>query len=520
MNQKIARSKGMTDLYLVQNHAHFLSLARDLKALLSYGTKLPELFLQTGLTPTGPDHADLANEYYRVLIDLYRERNQPDEELGILYRLKMRKALTRKEQLEGGGILLAQDDLKEALEWLESIELNQSQPSVEISTLRLLAQAYSSTETVEKEKFAELTRQALKYDDNDLILYVADQLNEAGFGAMAESALLLRIRSSLVGTDKPALLLGLINGRLSRGETFDRLGSELQALLSALDPTSERVADWFELVRSAIQSNPQEARQAFPHPTPTLKRTCSPVLLQLTDNLIARALAAKGVPLLHGLDPASMSEAELICVLEQLIKSKQGKDAAQLMTEYAAATERPLGFEHPARMIKTLASLQDSTRVAELHARLMDEPISETFRRRLRLKVIPSFNQRQNLPGVFAEAGYPELAGSLYRAYLDAIQKDGRVPGDFLSDYANFLTRIGDYPAAEDLFIRSFRRSSSSDDETILDSANSLMNLYTVWNSAENLQQRMARYHLTSGLRVRVEEILDSRPDDKKSIQH
>ena len=134
--------------------------------------------------------------------------------------------------------------------------------------------------------------------------------------------------------------------------------------------------------------------------------------------------------------------------------------------------------------------------------------------------MIPSFNQRQNLPGVFAEAGYPELAGSLYRAYLDAIQKDGRVPGDFLSDYANFLTRIGDYPAAEDLFIRSFRRSSSSDDETILDSANSLMNLYTVWNSAENLQQRMARYHLTSGLRVRVEEILDSRPDDKKSIQH
>jgi len=44
LNREAVRSKGMTDLYLVQNHAHFLGLARDVKSLRSYGARLPEPF--------------------------------------------------------------------------------------------------------------------------------------------------------------------------------------------------------------------------------------------------------------------------------------------------------------------------------------------------------------------------------------------------------------------------------------------------------------------------------------------
>ncbi len=517
LNREAIRSKGMTNLYLIQQHSHFLSLARDLKTLLAYGTKLPESFLQNSLTPAESEHSDLANEYYRVLIDLYRERNQADEELDILFRLKMRKALTRQEQLEGGRILLAQGNAKAALEWLEEIELNNSQPKVEIDTLYLLADIYANSSTVENEKFAELTRHALKHDDNALILHLADQLQKAGLGAMAESALLLRIRSSLSGSDKPALLLSLINSRLIKGGNPEQLKPEIHSLLSAMNPSSEVATEWLELVRSEIKTNAQGLRLAFPRPLSFRATSASPVLLQLSDNLISAALAKTSVSLLKGLDPGSMTEAELLCVLEQLLKSKNSNEAPRLLTEYTATHQQPLGFDHPARMIKVLAKLGDSTRVAELHARLMVEPASETFRRRVRLKLIPGFRKRQELPQVFAEAGYPNLAGSLYRAYLEAIQKDGRVPGEFLSAYADFLTRRGDYPAAENLLVRSFRRSSNSDNDTIQKGANALINLYEKWKSAGKIQNRMHRYHLTSGLQIRVEEILAARLNEEKS---
>ncbi|NOY00464.1 MAG: hypothetical protein GXP30_12125, partial [Verrucomicrobia bacterium] len=517
LNREIIRSKGMTNLYLVQKHAYFLGLARDLKTLRAYGNKLPVTFLQNSLNPSESDDTDLANEYYRVLIDLYREKNQPDEELDILFRLKARKVLTRQEQLEGGRILLAQENTKTALEWLEAIELNHSQPKVEIDTLYLLADIYAGTPAIENEKFAELTRHALKYDDNALILHLADQLQKSGLGAMAESALLLRIRSSSAGSDKPALLFSLINSRLIRGEEPVQLRPEIQTLLSVINPSSDLASKWLELVRSEIKSNARGFRLAFPRVQSVHAASGSPVLLQLTDNLIAAALAKTNVSLLNGLNPGAMTEAELLCVLEQLLLSKNNNQAPRLLSEYAAANEQALGYEHPARMIQALAKLGDSTRVAELHARLMMEPVSETFRRRLRLKLIPGFIKRQHLPRVFAEAGYPNLAGSLYRVYLEAIQKNGRVPGEFLSTYADFLIDRGDYPAAENLLVRSFRRSSSNDDETILKGATALANLYEKWESAGKIQNRMERYHLSSGLQIRVEEILEARLNDKST---
>ena len=525
LNREAVRSKGMTDLYLVQNHAYFLGLARDVKALRSYGARLPEPFFDNVLAGTGSETADLTNEYYRVLLNLYRERNQSDEELGILFRLKARKGLTRADQLEGGRILLDQHNPEEARVWLEAIELIQSQPSVEIETIRLLADIYATPGELEKEKFAELTRQALKYDDNDLILHVAERLREAKLNTMADSALLLRIRSSKSGREKPALLLALIKGRLNKGEKIEQLGPEMQALLTALAPSSTMVTDWFEFVRSELKSDPGGFRKALPATESSLKGPGSSVLRQLTHNLIARAQLKEETPVMGGLDPGSMTEAELLCVLEQLAESRREKNADQLLSSYAAANERPLGFEYPARMIRALGKLGDATRIAELHTGLMVEPISETFRRRVRIEAIPGIDKRWPLPGVFADAGYPDLAGSLYRTYLDAVQKDGRVPGDFLVSYAEFLTTNGDYPTAENLLVQLFRRSSGDDDETIVEEVKVLINLYQVWNASDQgnsgkISERLQRYHLTSGLRIRIIEVREALLEAEKSSQH
>ncbi len=524
LNREAVRSKGMTDLYLVQNHATFLGLARDEKSLLAYGVKLPEPFLQNGLAATESGHADLANEYYRILLNLYRERNQSDEALGILFRLQARRSLTRADQLEGGRILLGQNNPKEALVWLEALELNQSQPAIETETIRLLADIYASTQKLEMEKFSRLTRQSLKYNDNELILHLVSRLQEAGLGTMADSALLLRIRSPKAGPEKPALLLTLIKSRLNSGEKIERLGAEMQAVLTALDPASVMVTNWFDFVRTEIKSDSEEFRKALPATTSPYKGLGSTVLRQLTHNLITEAQAKKKIPLITGLNSNSMTEAELLCALEQLAESKRKEEAEQLLSDFAATSKYPLGFEDPARMVRTLGKLADSTRIAELHARLMVEPISETFRRRGRIAVIPGIEKRWQLPGIFAEAGYPDLAGSLYRIYLEEVQKDGRVPSDFLASYAGFLTTNGDYPSAENLLVKMFRKSSGNNNETLQQEANALINLYQAWSSdqqsqADKISEHMRRYHLTSGMRIRIDEVRQARLDEEKSSQ-
>lgn len=526
MKQDIIRSKGMTDLYLVQNHSHFLNLARDEKALLAHGTKLPENFLNKGQPVSVAVQTDLANEYLHALLNLYREKKQPEEELGILFRLKMRKSLTRSDQLEGARILLSQNETKEALEWLETIELSQSQPSVELGTIRMLADIYSITEGLEKEKFAELARQALKYDDNALILHLTERLREAGFDTMAESTLQLRIRSSLAGPETPTLLLALIKGRLSRGEKIEHMEQEMKAVLTALNPSTEIVKDWFQLVRSEFKSNPEGIRKAILADKPSPESTGSSTLAKLTRNLIIDTQSKTSPPILLDLDPAIMTEAELLCVLEQLAESNQKQQAEQLLSNYTTASEQPLGFNHPARMIQALAKLRDSTRIAEIHSVLMTEPISETFRRRIRIEVVPGFDKRKKLPGIFAEAGYPDLAGALYRTYLEAVQKDGHVPGDFLTDYSIFLTKKGDYPNAENLLLQLYSRSSGNDEETIQAQANALLDLKQArsasdkMNPAEKPNELMDRYHLTSGMQIRINEIREARLSEKKSSPH
>jgi tetratricopeptide (TPR) repeat protein len=500
LGKELPISKGMTPLYLVQKHAFFLGLARDSKALLTFGEKLPALALQD--QTDDEEQAELANEYYRALLDLYRARGESDEELGVLFRLKARKSLTRAEQLEGGRIFLQQGNANTAAEWLEGLELDQSQATIETDAIRLLADIYAAAPDPDKGKLAGLARQALDYDDNDLIIHIAKRLREAGFDPMADSALLLRIRSAKAGSAKPALLLSLIKGRLYQGTEVAHLEAEIRALVAAFTPASPLLPEWFEFVRTESKSHREEWEKLF-----AKSGHGAGLIWRLTSNVVAQVAETQG------LDPTAMDEAEVLCVLEQLAESRRGKEAEQLLASQALASRQALGFSYPARAIRVLGKLGSDTRIAEVHSRLIKEPISEAFRRRVRIAAVPSFDERWNLPAAFAEAGYPELAGSLYRTYLDAVQKDGLVSGEFLAANANFLTERRNYPAAENLLVSLFGQSSHKDDKALVAEIDSLIKLYKEWKLQGQqtpeavFNQRLERYHLTSGLRARIDEI-------------
>ncbi len=522
LNREAPRSAGMTDLYLAQKHAHFLGLAGDLKALLSFGQHLPSAFTQN----TSPSHSDLSNEYYRSLMGLYRENNQADEELDILQRLKARKGLTRSDHLSGGRLLLAQNQSEEALIWLEAMELNQSQPTIEIETIRLLADIYATSQQATKEKFAKLTRQALKYNNTELILHLAERLENAGHGSMVDSALLLSIRTTQSDSVRATLLMALIKARLNRGGTARDSGDQMQALLASLDPGSKLAAEWFAVIRDKARTDPDGFRKALASSSPLQQRPGSTILWKLSNNLITWIQADKKSSILQGLNPASMSEAELLCVLEQLAELKAYQDADKLLSGYTASHKRPLGFEAPSRLLHVLARLKNNPRVAALHAKLIAEPISETFRRRVRIRSAPDFLKRQSLPEDFIEAAYPDLAGSLYRTYKQALQKDGRVPGDFLAGHARLLMENGDFPAAENLLVQLFRRASSSDDGTILSASNTMIDLYQAWKFPDQqirpaaIDVRLKRYYLSSGLQIKINKLFEMRSREENSARH
>ncbi len=500
LGKELPRSKGMTPIYLAKNHALFLGLARDTQALLAFGRKIPAL-VPGNQVDTG-QRTELANEYYRALLGLYRARGDSDETLDVLFRLKARKSLTRAEQLEGGRIFLQQGKTGEATKWLEGLELDQSQVALETEAIRLLADIHTTAPDPEKAKLAELARQALKYEDNDLIIDVAAKLRAAGLDTMADSTLLLRIRSAEAGAAKPALLLALVKGRLYQGTELASLEAEIRALVAALNPDSSLLPQWFEFVRTESKTNRKAWTELF-----ASARQGPGFLWHLTGNVVAQVSEARG------LNPARMGEAEALCVLEQLAESGRGQEARQWLVARELASRQALGFKYPARTIRALAKLGNKTRIAEVHAQLLKEPLSETFRRRLRITTEPRFAKRWDVPPVFAEAGYPELAGSLYRAYLEAVGKDGLIPAEFLVANADFLVARGNYPAAESLLIRLFRQSNHKDDKTLVDEIESLIQLYEKWEPEGQglpeivFEQRLQRYHLTSGLRARIDEV-------------
>ncbi|MFK5924338.1 MAG: tetratricopeptide repeat protein [Verrucomicrobiota bacterium] len=509
LQAKLPRSSGMTDLYIAQKHALFLRLAGDVKNLLAYGQNPPATF-----ATTSPElKSELATEYYRSLLKFYQENQLAGKEFDLLQLLKARKALTRTDYLSVGRLLLAENKIDESLFWLEALELNQSQPGIEMEGIRLLADIYAGLEENTEKKFADLTRQAIKYNNNDLVLHLAERLNQAGYTAMADSALLLQIRASAANINRAPLLLALIKSRLAQGAPIEDSATEMRALLISLQPGSAQVKPWFELIRNQAAANPQGLHQALQTRSPLTNKSGSKVLWTLSVNLLNEAQAKGNRSILSGLQPQNMDEAELMCAVEQTIESNHLPQAEQLLSDYANSKQDPLGFKNPARLLESLKRLKSDTRIAALHARLMAEPISEIFRRRVRISIVPNFINRHQLPKAFAEASYPNLAKSLYRNYYKTLQKEGRVAGDFLLDYAQFLITNDNLPEAESLLIQLFSRASASDEKTIQQASNATIDLYRKWSlpeaqkNAGAIDQRLKRYYLSSGLQFKIDQL-------------
>ncbi|MCF6313491.1 MAG: tetratricopeptide repeat protein [Verrucomicrobiales bacterium] len=493
-SKELPRSSGMTYLYLAQRHAHFLAMAHDSQSLIAYSKKIPAIFSASeDLAPS-----ELANQYYRSLLTFYQQSKQSDKELATLMQLKARKALSRADHLAAAHLLIAQNQVPQAQLWLESLSFNQSPSEVDLQTIRLLSDLYCEQAKPPQDQLADLTRQALKYQQVDLILHLCKRLEQAGLTSMSDSALLLALRAAPDKSDeKNALLLTLIKNRLNRGMAVAELAPLMRRLLTSLQTNSPLCQDWFELLRAGKLSQTAAYRQALKLSEPQQHGQYPNILWKLSVHLLNDSSS-----LAQGMIATDISADDCLIALEQMVAAKQYPAAKQLLDDYSLSHPYPLGLQNPERLLKILNQIQDKPRITSLHARLMQEPSSELFRRYARIYAIPGFQHRQHLPQAFAQAGYPQLAESLYLVYLDALKQDGRAPAAFLIQYAQFSIQQKNYAIAEDALQQVFHHSSRADQASLVDAAKTLRTLHQQWKKNQTFASRLQRYHLSSGLRL------------------
>jgi len=557
LGDELPRSPGMTNAYLIGEHAHFLEMARDTEQLASYAqahplqkvapenkksvpgrvrAPVPAAPVVVTPSPSGmvlqsaraSDAAliaevDWTGAYHVALARVHEARGENDAALRVYQHLQQLETIDLESRLRAVSLLIKKGDPETARSWLADIAFDRVQPGAEAEALRHFVKLTAESESRDLEKLGELARNALDYADPNLTGDVALTLNASGLRAEAESMLLLEARKAKQPSERSRVLLELIEMRLAEDGAgdgrFSTVADSVAVLLGALTASDVSAESWLDLVREHAprdvegwrsglreiadrRGGQQTSLPAAGAHIETGDR--APLDLALVISLLAGD-APDVAAAVEWLNPRRWSTAGLELAALALTKGRESDEQwiEPIRETYAMQEAPPQSYQQVtglARRIRVLSRLGLDQQLRALHRELQLETVASGMLRRAAVDDVSTFELRWQLPRIFVESGRPGLAAELYRSYFDSIPRLTRSHTAFLEDYARFSIEQEDWLVAGKLLRALFHKSLDGDPQLLVDYA-------FASNPGTSIEEVMRKFFLSPGMLIEVSEL-------------
>ncbi len=506
---EVRTPSGMSPDDLHRQHADFLLMAGEIESLTARSLD-PSSTPRPAGAPAGylpPEVIDRTLYYQSNLVKAHQRRGNAEATLRVLGHLRDQGRLTEDERVLAGRLAKEQGDREAAIEWWGSVRLDQQQPMAESEAIRELAALHAADANPDRAALGDLARACGDYDNTDLTRDVAGRLFEAGMLTEGRGLLLLAAREkSTDDTRRLDLLLALVRLRLAHGEPIDEVAPDLDTLMENLAPDPVFLTAWLRLVVDHADPADHDAWLA------RLKPWLSPPRTRLAASLATLQLSAPDGEAPLPIAPLGLTPAETDLAIELLPDlGPSGVATARALLDSRPRPVATLCDGDVPRQVRLLGKLGDRLRAAEISTRLLIEADSDTFQQfSVRRRASSAFAERWPLPSIFAEAGFPDLAGALFQRYHESIRRLTWEHENFLAQYTRFLIDRQQFALAERVIVPAFQKSIGADPELLIE-------LYRAWGRLGEMPARVVRHDLTSGLEVRLDELraLSEAPDPK-----
>lgn len=511
---EVRTPSGMSPDDLHRQHADFLLMAGEIESLTARALD-PHSAPRPADAPPGyipPEVIDRTIYYQSALVRAHQRRGNTEATLRLLGHLRDQGRLTEDERVLAGRLAKERGDREAALEWWDSVRLDQQQPMAEAEAIRELAALHAADTAPDRAALGDLARACGDYDNVDLTREVAGRLFDAGMRTEGRGLLLLASRKNTTDAARRiSLLLTLVRLRLDHGDSLPDVAPDFDILMENLVPDPPLLTEWLQVITDHAPTDPTERKAWLARLDPWL----SPPRTRLAAGLATIWLSAPNpvdeTPL--DLAPLALSPTETDLAIELLPDlGPAGVAAARAFLADRPGPITRLCDGDIARQVKLLGRLGDHLRAAEISTRLLAEADSDNFQQfSVRRRASSAFAERWPLPALFAEAGFTDLAGALFARYHQSIRRLTWEHENFVAQYTRYLIEQGRYAEAERVILPTFQKSIGAEPEL-------LVALYRAWGRLAEMPARLARHDLTPGLEVRLDELraLGETADDSK----
>ncbi len=401
----LEKPTGLTDAMLAQQRARFFRLNRDIEMLLYYSQPVDS-----------GSHRPFQSELLRT----YLEQGQSEAAMRLLESMRLREETERSDDLVGAELFLASGDAEQALEWLDLIPLDHSQPDVEAAALRgyIAIAAERGTEA----EYKWLVERVLDRGDFAMLTRYFAVLVERDQDSLADQMLQRYVQ--LEPADSDARLMYI--DRLRAGGR--RIAREVQAYLSGLTDYRYRAPKFAEWLHRHPEVHPVVLPTLQKHPH-WFARLCADYIEQRLD-------LTADYP-----DEALLCLAEWGDVGQAVVRDLLGDRVGPDILPGQVALQ-----------LKLFHTIRDTERLEQCHATLMDMAGHMSFYSQSLQPGYASITSLWGAPELLAELGYDELADSLYRRFFSQIRQHRSDLVPFVASYFDRLVAKGDLETARSVY--------------------------------------------------------------------
>ncbi|MEM1444015.1 MAG: hypothetical protein AAGF67_16830, partial [Verrucomicrobiota bacterium] len=480
---------GLTAEYLAEQHALFLFMNRDLERLISLG-RAP-----SGARGAPPVSSRSHLPYQAALVEAYRLMGRDDALLRLLTHFRNEQQVTTPQLFLGATILESQERYEEALEWIDAMQRDGSEPEYDRKAILKASGLHEKLGWNDSAKVVALARESLFNHPVTVTRTLAEDAYLAGAESEAIGVLKLLRRETSNRGHRSAISSQLIWLQTDPEEPAEGLAGEWEAYFQDLVYQFETTADddslpWSNVARFVEwlvgqDVDPQDWATLF-ETVPTGPEAAW--LRHLLRAHFENELESTAFALLAGASQPIRNQ-----ILETLPAfGESGILAARERVEEARESGTRFFSHEPVRQIMFFHRINDRTRLLEVHQNLMREAQSDLFQQSGLDNWFPTLNTRYRLPGLFAEIGEQDLAARLFERYHDTIGTYLWNHQAFLEQYLEFLIAGEDYEKAEQIFKRVVQK-------TIRVDLRLLVQLYFDWGKLDQWEDRLADAQLSTG---------------------
>lgn len=439
-------------------------LSEDLAEFLALAGQTEELKRRADtVTPGFPS---LTENYRRRLVETLARLGQTDALLAEATKLAAEGQATRTDRLRVARALAAADRKAEATAWLEGIAYDLDQRETEMDALRMLTGLLVEPASIDPARLERHARQALRYDNPTLTIEVAARLDQAGLREEATGALWLAARREKNLVNRHNLMAKLLTLRATPSVEPSEWERVAAAILEGAPASHPAHAELLGALAATLDA-PAEEREA-------IVEAWRRVFAANTGRTSALATVTLGQAMLDGAPPArwgsllgaapALDASAAATLLADVLAARGPGHATELRAwlDRQGSSLWAMAGGDTGRQVAWFGIAGDRIHAAELHARLIEESLSERFLNRNSSASVPMFENRWRMAQAFADAGFDDFAGSLFRAYAARLSRWVDQTA-FLEQHARFLLRTGDFAAARTLLERGFQKEIGLD---------------------------------------------------------